>query len=136
MAKNIEEAFERRFYTTNNSTRTNLHDNDLFLLTTAFDSRYRLDFFPANLKQKVVRLLKSQVKNHSYREASQSGQVPLVPPNKRKSPIPTNDIPKKNLSFYSTFKSERSANTYESEQHGSVDQEVKTEIKAFLAEEN
>ena len=50
MAENIKEAFERRFYTTNNSTQINLHDNDLFLLTTAVDPRYRLDFFPANLK--------------------------------------------------------------------------------------
>ena len=75
MAENIEEAFERRFYTTNNSTRINLHDNDLFLLTTAVDPRYRLDFFPANLKQKVVRLLKLKVKNHSCRETGQSGQV-------------------------------------------------------------
>ena len=63
MAENIEEAFERRFYTTNKSTRINLYDNDLFLLTKAVDPRYRLDFFPANLKQKVVRLLKSKVKN-------------------------------------------------------------------------
>ena len=27
LAENKEEAFERRFYTTNNSTRLNLHDN-------------------------------------------------------------------------------------------------------------
>ena len=40
LAENIEEAFERRFYTTNNSSRINLHDNDLFLLTTAVDPRY------------------------------------------------------------------------------------------------
>ena len=40
------------------------------------------------------------------------------------------------MSFYSTFKSERSANTYESEQQDSVDQETETEFKAFLAEEN
>ena len=91
LAENIEEVFERRFYTTNNSSRINLHDNDLFLLTTAVDPRYRLDFFSDNLRQKVVRILKSQVKYHSCR---QSGQVPLIPLNKPKAQIPTNDIPK------------------------------------------
>ena len=49
LAENIE-AFERRFYTTNNRTQINLHENDLFLLTKAFDARYQLDFLPANLK--------------------------------------------------------------------------------------
>ena len=88
----------------------------MFLLTTAVYPQYRLDFFPAILKQKVVRLLKSEVKCYSCRETGQSGQVPLVPPNKPKAQIPTNDIPKKFLAFYSTFKSERSANTHESEQ--------------------
>ena len=48
---------------TNNSLRINLQDNGLFLLTTAVYPRYRLDFFLANIKQKVARLLKSQVKN-------------------------------------------------------------------------
>ena len=38
--------------------------------------------------------------------------------------------------FYSTFKSETSADTHESEQQDSVDQEIETEIKAFLAENN
>ena len=136
LAENIEEAFERRFYTTNNSSRINLHDNDLFLLTTAVDPRYRLDFFSDNLRQKVVRILKSQVKNHSCRETGQSGQVPLIPLNKPKAQIPTNDVPKNFLSFYSTFKSERSEKINESEQKDSVDQEIETEIKAFLAEEN
>ena len=45
-------------------------------------------------------------------------------------------FPKYFLSFYSTFKSEGNANTHESEQQDSVDQEIETEIKAFLAEEN
>ena len=61
----------------------------MFLLTTAVDPRYRLDFFPANLKQKVVRLLKSEVKNQGCCETGQSGKVFLVPPNK-----PKNDVPK------------------------------------------
>ena len=65
LAKNIEEALVIKFYATNNSKRINFHDNDLFLVTTAVDLRYRLEFYPANLKQKVVKLLKSQVKNHS-----------------------------------------------------------------------
>ena len=38
--------------------------------------------------------------------------------------------------FYYTFKSETSAYTHESEQQDSVDQEIETEIKAFLAENN
>ena len=37
------------------------------------------------------------------------------------------------LSFYSAFKWETSANTHESEQQGSVDQEIETEIKFFSA---
>ena len=40
------------------------------------------------------------------------------------------------MSFYSTFKSETSANTKESEQHDLVYQEIETEIKLYLAEEN
>ena len=131
MAENIDKSFEKTFYTTNNSTRINLHDNDLFLLTTAVDPRYRLDFFPANLKQKVVRLLKSQVKNHSCRETGQSGQVPLVPPNKPKAQLPKNDVPKNFLSFYSTLKSETCANTPESEQQDSFHQEIETELFCF-----
>ena len=55
LVENIKANFERRFYTNNNSTRINLNDNDLFLLTTAVDPRYGLDFLPANLKQKVVK---------------------------------------------------------------------------------
>ena len=39
-------AFKRRLYSTNNGSRINLHDNNLFLLTTAIDPRYRLNFFP------------------------------------------------------------------------------------------
>ena len=62
-------------------------DNDLFLLTTAVNLRYLLVFFPANIKQKVVRLLKSQVKNHKCRDTGQSGQVPLLPPNNPKAGV-------------------------------------------------
>ena len=54
----------------------------MFLLTPAVDPRYQLGLFPANLKQKVVRLLKPEVDIHSCRETGQSGQVSLVPPNK------------------------------------------------------
>ena len=62
----------------------------MFLLTTAVDPRYRLEFFPDYLKQNVVRLMKSEVKSHSCRETS---QVPLVPPNKPKAQLPKNDVP-------------------------------------------
>ena len=60
--------------------------------------------------------------------------VKLVPPNNHKAQTPTNDVPKFFLSLYSTFKSERSANTHESEQQDSVDQKIETEIKGFLTE--
>ena len=104
----------------------------MFLFTTAFDPRYRLEFSPANLKQSVVRLLKSHVKNHSCRETGQSGQVSLVPPNKPKTQLPKNDVPKTFSSFYSIFKSERGANTHESEQKVSVNQQIETEVKVFF----
>ena len=38
------------------------------------------------------------------------------------------------LSLYSTSKSDTSTNTYESEQQDSVDQQIETEIKCFVAE--
>ena len=63
------------------------------------------------------------------RKVSQKGQVSLIPPNKPKAQLPKNDVLKRFLSFYSTFKSETCANTHESEQHDLVDQEIKTEIK-------
>ena len=72
----------------------------------------------------VVRLLKSEVKNHSCCEIFQSVQVPLVPPNKPKAQLPKFNIPKIVLLLYSTFKFKSSANTHISEQQDSVDQEV------------
>ena len=69
LAGSIEEAFERRLYSTNNSSRINVHNNNLFLLTTVIGLRYKLNFFPENLKNKVK---KSEVKNHSCRETGQS----------------------------------------------------------------
>ena len=42
LAESIEEAFERRLYSTNNSSRINVQDNNLFLLTTAIVLRYKL----------------------------------------------------------------------------------------------
>ena len=80
---------------TNNNSRINYYDNNLFILTTANDPRYKLNFFPENLKNKVKRLLKSEVKNHSCRETCQSVEVFLVPPIKpkaqlRKLNVPTN----------------------------------------------
>ena len=55
------------------------------------------------------------MKNHICRETVQSGQVPLVPPNKPNAQLPKNDVLKNFLSLYFTFKSETSANTQESE---------------------
>ena len=46
------------------------------------------------------------------------------------------DVPTNFLSFYSTFIPVTSANTQESEQHDLVNQEIETEIKLYLAEEN
>ena len=42
LAESIEDAFEGRLYSTNNSSRIDLYDFNLFLLTTAFDPRYQL----------------------------------------------------------------------------------------------
>ena len=70
------------------------YDSDLFLLTTAVDQRYRLNFFHANLKQKVLWLLKSEVEYHKSRETGHSYQVPLVPPKKPKAQLHKNDVPK------------------------------------------
>ena len=101
-AENIEKAFKRRFYATNNSTQKT------FIIVTCFYSQKLLihsnylTFSLLIFKQKVVRLLKSQVKNHSCRESSQSGQVSLGPPNKPKAQLPKNDVPKNFLKFYST----------------------------------
>ena len=108
----------------------------MFLLTTGIDLSYKLNFFPENLKNKVKRLLKSEVKNHSCRETCKSVEVSLVLPEKPKAQLPKDVVPTIFLSFYSTFKSETSANTKESEQHDLVYQEIETEIKLYLAEEN
>ena len=63
----------------------------------------------------VVRLLKSEVKNHSCRETGQSNHVTLVPPNKLKAKLFKNDVSKQFLLFYSTFKSETNANIHKNE---------------------
>ena len=90
LAESIEEAFERRLYSTNNSTRINLLDNNLFLLSTVIDPRYKLKFFPENLINKVKRLLKSEVKSHSCRETRQSVEEP---PKKPKAKLSKDDVP-------------------------------------------
>ena len=133
LAESIEEAFERRLYSTNNSTRINLLDNNLFLLSTVIDPRYKLKFFPENLINKVKRLLKSEVKSHSCRETRQSVEEP---PKKPKAKLSKDDVPTNFWSFYSTFQPETSANTQESEQHDLVDQEIEKEINLYLAEES
>jgi len=136
LAENIEEAFKRRWCSTNNSSQINLHDNNLFLLTTAIDPRYKLNFFSENLKNKVKRLLKLEVKNHSCRKTCQNVEVSLVPPKKPKAQLPKDNVPTTFLSFYSTFKLETKANTQESEQPGLINQEIETEIKLYLNLEN
>ena len=77
---------------TNNNSRINYYDNNLFILTTANDPRYKLNFFPETLKNKVKRLLKSEVKNLSCRETCQSVEVSLVPP-KKQAQLPKDDVP-------------------------------------------
>ena len=57
----------------------------------------------------------------------------LVPPNKHKNQLPIKEIQKKILLFYPSFKKKKSANIHESEQQDSVNQEIETEIKFFLA---
>ena len=106
----------------------------MFLLTTGIDLSYKLNFFPDNLKNKVKRLLKSEVKYHSCRETCKIVEVSLVLPEKPKAQLPKDVVPRIFLSFYSTFKSETRANTKESEQHDLVYQEIETEIKLYLAE--
>ena len=56
--------------------------------------------------------------------------------NNTKHQIPINNVPKNFISLYLTFKQETSANIQESEQHDLVDQEIETENKLYLAEEN
>ena len=58
------------------------------MITICFYSkhpRYQLDCFTANLKQKIVRLLNSEGKNHRCLETDQGDQVSRVPPNKPKT---------------------------------------------------
>jgi len=45
VAESIEEAFKKRLYSTNNSSRIYIHNNNLFLVTTAIDLRYNHKFF-------------------------------------------------------------------------------------------
>ena len=61
----------------------------MFLLTTGIDLSYKPNFLTENLKNKVKRLLKSEVKNHSCRE---SVEVSLVLPEKPKGQLPNNDV--------------------------------------------
>ena len=89
----------------------------MFLLTTTIDLRYKLNFFPENLKNKVKKLLKSEVKNYSCHETHQSVEVSLAPPKKPKAQLLKVDVLTNFLSSYSTFKPETSANTKESKQH-------------------
>ena len=95
-----------------------------------------LIFFPENLKNKVKRLLKSELRNNSCCETCQNYEVSLVPPKKPKVQLPKDDVPTNFLSFFSTFKPETSANTQESEQNDLADQEIETEFKSYLAEES
>ena len=97
MAESIEEALERRLYSTNKSSRIHLHGNNLFLVTTAIDLRYKLNFFFENLKYKVKI---PEVKNHNCRETCQSVEVSLLPPKKPKAQLPKVDVPTNFLSFY------------------------------------
>ena len=59
LAKNIEKACERRFYTSNNNL--NMNYNKLLLVTTTVDLRYRLSAFPSYLKNNVKEQLKINV---------------------------------------------------------------------------
>ena len=89
----------------------------MFLFTTGIVLSYKLNFFPENLKNKVKRLLKSEVKNHSCRENCQSVEVSLVTSKKHKAQLPKENIPTNFLSLYSTIKSNTYSNIQESEKH-------------------
>ena len=100
LAEIIEEARERRFYSTNNSSGLNLNDNSLLLVTTAVDPLYRISVFPPNLKLKVDKLLKLEVKTHGCRETGQSGVSSIVSPNNSRPQSHTNVDPKNCLSLF------------------------------------
>ena len=104
MTESIEEAFERSLYSTNDSLQINFHDNNFFLLTRAIDPRYKLNFFPENLKNNIKRLLKSERKKYSCCETCQNVEVSLLPPKKPKAQLPKDNVPTNFLSSYSTFK--------------------------------
>ena len=66
----------------------------------------------------------------------QSVEVSLIPSKKNEAQLPKDNVPTNFLPLYSTFKPETSANTQESEQHDLVYQEIETENKLYLTEEN
>lgn len=63
LARKLKEACEKRLYSTTSSY--NLYDNNLLLVTTAVDPRYRLSVFPTEIKEKVETLLLTELKNHN-----------------------------------------------------------------------
>ena len=134
LAKKIGEACKRRFYTNNNNL--NLNDNKLLLVTTAVDPRYRLSAFPSYLKNNVKEQLKLNVKKHICFEANQSGDSPILPPEKSKPQPSVNFDPKKFSTYYSLFEIESNTATQEDEQQDYIDEEVEAEIKGFSTTEN
>ena len=66
LASKMEEACERRLYSTTSSFK--LNDTSLPLVSTAVDPRYRLSVFPSELKEMIEKLLKIEVINYSQRE--------------------------------------------------------------------
>ena len=99
-AEIIEDSCVKRLYTTNNKSRLKLNDYSLLLVTTTVDPRYRLSVFPPNLKSKVDKLLKLEVKTHGCRETGQSGASPIVSPNNSRPQSHTNVDPKNCLSLF------------------------------------
>ena len=82
---------EKRFYST--TATFNLIDNNLLLVTTAVDPRYRLSVFPSELKENVEKLLQMEVKKYSRREARQRGDsVTDQRPNISKPPSSSNFV--------------------------------------------
>ena len=91
-------AYERRLYSTTSTFK--LNDNNLMLVRTAVDpnERYRFSFFSSELKEKVEKLLKMEVKKYSRREAQQRNDSPTYQPLKSLKPQSSTNFDSKNYS--------------------------------------
>ena len=104
------------------------------LIITAVNSQYQLDFFLANLKQKVVRLLISEI-IVVLRQVKVVKFLKYCIMNLKLNYLKLM-LEKFFMLSYSTFYSKTSSKTHKSEKQHSVDQEIETEIKFFWLKKN